>query len=326
MFYLSVFHPNGNNDTLYKLHVYRLDMKTYTFVNGVTQETIKCEKIEENSLVDAAVAYPDNAGYTFVGWTVDGQEITFPYIVTKNVTFVATYLAHENTLKFDGNGAARGETPEMKIHTDETKTLTANGFIRIGYTFVGWSLTEDGEKVYDDEARYKMGVESEYTLYAVWIEGTKGLMYSLTNDEYCITGYTGTDTIVVIPAVYYGYPVTSIGDSAFSSCNSLEEITIPFVGEVAGKTASDTYQYPFGYIFGVSSYTGGTAVKRYYYGSSTSSTTSTTYYIPSSLRKVTVTGGNILYGSFYGCSSLTSINIPANITSIGSSAFSGYSV
>ena len=117
--------------------------------------------------------------------------------------------------------------------------------------------------------------------------------------------------------------VTSIGQGTFYGCSSLEEITIPFVGAVAGKTSSDTYQYPFGYIFGTSSYTGGTATKQYYYGSSTSSTTLSTYYVPASLKKVTVTGGNILYGAFYNCSSLTSITIGNGVKSIGSYVFSG---
>ena len=115
--------------------------------------------------------------------------------------------------------------------------------------------------------------------------------------------------------------VTSIGESAFSGCSSLESITIPFVGAKAGVTSSDTYRYPFGYIFGTPSYTGGVATNQYYYGSSTSGTTETKYYIPSSLKSVTVTGGNILYGAFYNCTGLTSITIPNSVTSIGSSAF-----
>ena len=115
--------------------------------------------------------------------------------------------------------------------------------------------------------------------------------------------------------------VTSIGGSAFSGCSSLESMTIPFVGAEAGKTSSDTYQYPFGYIFGTSSYTGATRITQWYYGSSTSGTTDDYYYIPSSLRSVTVTGGNILYGAFYNCSMLTSVTIPDSVTSIGGSAF-----
>ena len=122
-------------------------------------------------------------------------------------------------------------------------------------------------------------------------------------------------TIITIPD-----GVTSIGSSAFSGCSGLESINIPFVGGSI-KTASDTYQYPFGYIFGTSSYSGGVSTQQYYYGSSTSSTTSNNYYIPSSLKSVTVTGGNILYGAFYNCSGLTSITIPNSVTSIGQSAF-----
>ena len=118
--------------------------------------------------------------------------------------------------------------------------------------------------------------------------------------------------------------VTSIGSSAFSGCSGLRSITIPFVGG-SRKTAEDADQYPFGYIFGTSSYSGGSATEQQYYGLVSTTgflmTTSTTYYIPTSLKSVTVTGGNILRGAFYDCDGLTSVTIEDGVTSIRSYAF-----
>ena len=113
--------------------------------------------------------------------------------------------------------------------------------------------------------------------------------------------------------------VTSIGYWAFYGCSSLTEITLPFVGGSKDATTASSSTL-FGYIFGTSSYTGSTAITQFY-----SNTFYTTYYIPTSLKKVTITGGNILFGAFFGCRGLTSITILDSVTSIGSGAFSGCS-
>ena len=184
---------------------------------------------------------------------------------------------------------------------------------------------------------------------AVCVWGSDDIMiftYTVTDNKITITGLKQNKepTSLTIPAQIEGVPVTaiapntfrnkykikeivipnsitSIGDSAYYGCSGLTSMTIPFVGAKASVTSSDTYQYPFGYIFGTSSYDGGVATKQYYYGNSTSSTTSTTYYIPSSLKSVTVMGGNILFGAFSYCTGLTSITIGNGVTSIGSWAF-----
>ncbi len=109
--------------------------------------------------------------------------------------------------------------------------------------------------------------------------------------------------------------VTSIGDWAFADCSSLTSITIPFVGGSA-TASSASASTCFGYIFGTSRYTGGTETKQYYTSSSYA-----TYYIPTSLKEVTVTGGQLFYGAFYDCNNLASITIPDSVTSIGNYAF-----
>ena len=103
-----------------------------------------------------------------------------------------------------------------------------------------------------------------------------------------------------------------------SGCTSLVSVTIPFVGGSADATSASSSTV-FGYIFSQSyNDEDTTAITQYY------SSNNTTYaYFPNSLREVTVTGGNILYGAFYNCSMLTSITLPDDLTSIGERAFCG---
>ena len=176
------------------------------------------------------------------------------------------------------------------------------------------------------------------------IKARAGLQYTLSEDGtyYIVSGVKNSLSEHTVPESYKGIPVTKIGadafknskatsitipDSitniaggAFSGCSNLESLTIPFVGDSV-KTSENTYQYPFGYIFGTNSFTGGEITKQYYYGDNINNVTSTFYYIPSTLKYVKVTGGNILYGAFGGCSNLKSITIPDTVTSIGESSF-----
>ena len=108
--------------------------------------------------------------------------------------------------------------------------------------------------------------------------------YKITEDA-CIyiTGYTGTDTDVVIPSMI-GYKVTAIGNNAFAFNKNIETVTIP-----EGVTS-------IGY-------------EAFYCSSLTS------IIIPDSVTSI---GSN----AFGNCSSLTSITIPDSVTSIGTAAFS----
>ena len=51
-------------------------------------------------------------------------------------------------------------------------------------------------------------------------------LYTTDGNHATITGYTGTDTQLVIPSVIDGYTVTAIADNAFSSHTELESVIV----------------------------------------------------------------------------------------------------
>ena len=118
-------------------------------------------------------------------------------------------------------------------------------------------------------------------------------------------------TSIVVPLT-----VTNIGLGAFSGCRALQSITLPFVGDKE-HAPTDLYQYPFGYIFGLSTY----GTKQYYHDKDFFPVVAKTFGIPSSLREVVITGSShIPFGAFYNCGWF-SITLPNTITSISEAAF-----
>ena len=90
--------------------------------------------------------------------------------------------------------------------------------------------------------------------------------------------------------------ITTIGANVFSGCSELTDIVLPFVG-----FSTNQCQYPFGYLFGTSSYTDGVENEQIYYTSS-GSISRARYYIPSSLKSVSGTSHNGNKYFFYKCS------------------------
>ena len=97
----------------------------------------------------------------------------------------------------------------------------------------------------------------------------------------CVTTATGE---IVVPTKIEGYPVTSIGESAFDGCNNITKITLPDTVKTIGIAA-------FGNC--------------------------------SSLNSIVMPKNLVTIGerAFYEATALTSINIPAGVTSIGEQAF-----
>ena len=123
-------------------------------------------------------------------------------------------------------------------------------------------------------------------------------------------------TVIKIPN-----SVISIGSGAFSGCSGLKSMTLPFIGDKP-YTSSDKYQYPFGYIFGTDSYTGGKETMQFNINIKKNTTTNSIYCIPKALKEIIITGSEYIpYSAFYNCGNLTSVTLPNTVTNIGRLAF-----
>ncbi len=123
-------------------------------------------------------------------------------------------------------------------------------------------------------------------------------------------------TKIVIPD-----SVTMIYGSAFSGCSNLTSMVLPFIGQRLEKY-ENTYQYPFGFIFGTNEYDGGVKTQQFYYLKGINDRIYKYYYIPEKLTDVTIIGGSIPHGAFMNCSNLVNVNMPSTATYVGNYAFS----
>lgn len=91
-------------------------------------------------------------GYRFDGWYTapnGGNKYDFNTPLTGNVTVYAHWIGNGYTVRFTGNGATGGGTPDQAFQYNIGQNLRRNGFVRDGYTFTGWKRA-DNQQAYGD--------------------------------------------------------------------------------------------------------------------------------------------------------------------------------
>ena len=148
--------------------------------------------------------------------------------------------------------------------------------------------------------------------------------YTVAGDGVTGTGYTGGDTLVVIPDSFDGKPVTAIAEGAFADKTTIKSIAVPdtvtSIGKGAfrgckGLTSLRTPVFTcedapyFGALFGAETYE------------------ANGYTVPTGLSWLVITGSldntptAIPDTAFYACRGLKAISLPGSIYEIGSFAF-----
>ena len=123
-------------------------------------------------------------GYTFAGWAKsatgdviysDGASLTMG--ATSEITLYAVWASNNNALIFNSNGGS-GSMESISIATNETIALPFNNFSRSGYTFLGWSDSQNGGVKYIDRQSFRMTSSATLTLYAVWGANTNTINFN----------------------------------------------------------------------------------------------------------------------------------------------------
>ena len=131
---------------------------------------------------------PTKTGYDFDFWSLDENDGTaydftqiIEYTSVQTINLYPYFHPITYEVKYDGNGATDG-TMANSTHTyDVEKALSANEFVKDGYTFMGWDTDPAGEKVvYENSKKVKNLAENQdevVTLYAVWAEDAYTVIY-----------------------------------------------------------------------------------------------------------------------------------------------------
>ena len=180
-------------------------------------------------------------GHTFAGWknedgTVkynDNQEVSKLTATDKGeVKLYAMWIEHEYTIVFNKNDeSATGNMVNQTFTYTEEKAILANEFVKLGYTFMGWSTDANSKVVtYTDQVTVsKLSVENNtiINLYAVWQENTYTLelhandntnasnIHSLKYSE----SYTINDSFTRKGYTFVGWSTSPTGEKVYESKN-----------------------------------------------------------------------------------------------------------
>lgn len=215
-----VFFGNGNTDGETKSQQAYTDSKLKLNANGYVRE-----------------------GYVFSGWSetknglvkyVDQSEITVP---TDSVyELYAVWSPNLNTITFNGNGSDSGTMDSQSMYTDSTENLTANGFSKTGYHFIGWSTKPTGDVEYIDKGSYKMGNGSSYDLYAKWEPNQYTISYNPNGGHIDVASskviYQSEYLLKVPSREGYFFAGWFMGDSQLSDSNGKSLSSYNIAGDI----------------------------------------------------------------------------------------------
>lgn len=136
-------------------------------------------------------------GYRFDGWYTapnGGNKYDFNTPLTNNVTVYAHWVGNGYTVRFAGNGATGGGTPDQAFQYNIGQNLHRNGFVRDGYTFTGWKRADNQQAYGDGQWVTNLTTQPDgiVTMVAQWSANEAHIRYNPNPPAGKTTGGQGT--------------------------------------------------------------------------------------------------------------------------------------
>lgn len=276
------------------------------------QEDKVVRVLDLDALTDDQIPTPaqPDARYTY-SWDLTGVDLT---CITSDVTIQAVKTAKVYNITYHLYGG-QNHPDNPTTYTCETDTITLKDPLeRKNYTFAGWFDSENftGEAI----TEIPQGSHGDVHLYAKW-ESMGGLIFKPVTGGYAVSGYDGSDTIVVIPSTFLDGAVVEISANAFKD-SIVTKVAIPS----SVTTISSTAFYACSDLQTIWVDSGNTVYKSV---SNCVIEIATGKLVVGCNNSVIPNDGSVksIGGSaFEYCTGLTSITIPSSVTSIDYLAFS----
>lgn len=248
------------------------------------------------------IADPKKEGYVFGGWYTDPEctkGYTFTVYPIEDLTLYAGWSNDSNYayVLYYGNGSLVKTVPIKKGNAHIEPELFGEDIESpVWYT----------DKTLTKEYTFGASIYNNISLYASYY--TKGLKFS--GDT--VTGYDGSSRAVVVPNIYDGEEITTIGENAFYRTSELSGIRSVALPDTV-TTISERAFYDCRYLVTAGLTANVTEIGDY------------AFYRNERLKSVgdisNVT--SIGKGAFQGCKVLDGIELPETLSTLGSYAFEG---
>ena len=217
--------------------------KNVLFKYNIAEGGVQCSIHDYLNIADGervTLTAEANNGYYFVCWTKDAflesygeivsEDADYTFIKNSNDTYYANFSKDDEVfVSYYANGGSVNHTESkndrlvLKVKLGKhlyPMTIPQNGtFSRNGYVLTEYSSEPDGSGTITNIGQRAFCDEKIIQLYAQWSLETDTNLFTFDkqSDGVYVTGYTGNEEIVTIPAKYNGLDVVGIMQDAISS-------------------------------------------------------------------------------------------------------------